>query len=193
MWWIKVRRVPTVLIPALLLFSLLVVLVQDTLAVLPSFLAGTQHAALMLFVPIPLVSGVMLSLDSRLHASEMSGTRNVKLMDASLVVAATFTSVIVAAAVGEFLDSPQATTVGRNFAFLIGLTLCARAVAGRAAIAAPVAWLMVVMFFGFRVGNDPYPWTLLPEPAGALHALMGAVAMFTVGIVALFFEVRTQE
>lgn len=191
MWWFKVRRTHTILPAAFAIFFLLVLTVEDRVVLLPSVIAGLQHMALMLFVPIPLVAGLMLCLESRLAAPEASGIRTIRLMDASLVIATMTAAVALGLATGSYFDSPQTTAVGRNAVFLTGLMLCIRAVAGQPAVMAPVAWLMVVMFFGSRSGGDPYPWALLPEPPGALHAAVGTVLMFTAGIAALLLTPRT--
>ncbi|MFG2479124.1 hypothetical protein [Streptomyces fagopyri] len=74
-------------------------------------------------------------------------------------------------------------TVGRNTLFLIGLMLCSRALFGQPGSLLPVAWILAVCLCGFRPGNDPYPWTILPEPVSAPHAAVGALLMFTAGLI----------
>jgi hypothetical protein len=181
MWWFKARRAHTVLPAAVACFLVFGALVQDVSVVLPSVI-GKSQIALSLFVPIPLVCGLMVCLESRLPAAEASGTRAIALMDAAL------TTVCLGIALGAgivgsvVLDMPLAVTTGRNACFLAGLMLCGRAVIGQTAVMLPVAWLVLVVFVGFRGPNDPYPWALVPEPSDAVPAAIGAAFVVVLGI-----------
>lgn len=189
MWWFKTRRVSTVLPTVFASFVILVLAAQNTFIVLPSFVGRTQ-VALSLFVPIPLVAGLMLCLESRIAAAENSGVRRTSLLDAALVTGTMVTAVVTSMVAGLALGAPQAGTAGRNTVFLTGLMLCGRAVAGQRAVMIPVAWLLLVVFVGFRNSGDPYPWTIVPEPFGALHASVGAGLMFLAGVLVLLHTSR---
>ncbi|MFJ2648594.1 hypothetical protein ACIO1C_17895 [Streptomyces sp. NPDC087420] len=182
MLWIKARRAHTLLPAVLAAFTLLVTFVQDTSVYLPSF-GGAAHVALALFIPVPLVAGLMLCLESRLPAAEISGVRRISLLDAALTVATMVTAIVCALTVDALLDVPLAAATGRNTLFLTGLMLCGRALLGQPGVMIPVAWLFLVVLAGFRSSNDPYPWTIVPEPPGAPHAALGAVLVFTLGIL----------
>ncbi|MFE9612576.1 hypothetical protein [Streptomyces sp. NPDC006012] len=179
-YWFKVRRAHTVLPAAIVAFAILAALVQNVTIMLPSIM-GRSQVALSLFIPIPLVAGLMLSLESRLSSFEMSGSRPVQVLDALLVLACAGTALLSSAFVGFLFDVPQISTAGRNACFLMGLMLCGSAFAGEAAVMFPVAWLLLVVFFGFRGPGDPYPWTIIPEPRGTLHATVGSTLLFAVG------------
>lgn len=183
MWWIKVRRCHVVLPASLLSFLALAAIVQDTSVILPSIIGNTQ-VALSLFVPVPLLSGLMLCLESRLPAPESSSTRAVQLMDAALVVACLGSTLILSVAEGLLLDMPLALATARNACFLAGLMLLGRVVMGQSAVMLPVAWIVLVTFVGFRGQGDPYPWALVPEPSNAVLAAVGAAFVLFIGILA---------
>lgn len=190
MWWLKARRAHTVLPLALAAFLVLTVVVQDGSAVLPSFTNGLDPVPLMLFVPMPLVVGLMLCLESRLDAAEVSGTRPVPFLDTALSLAVVVAAALAGRAAEALLDSAQAAATGRNTAFLAGLMLLVRSFAGQPAIMAPVAWLVAVLLFGFSAGNDPQPWTILPEPPSAGHAVIAATLTLTAGLAAQLLTPR---
>ncbi|MGP4001164.1 hypothetical protein [Streptomyces sp. 8N706] len=112
------------------------------------------------------------------------------LLDATLVTATMGAAVATSVAAGLVLDAPQAGTAGRNTLFLTGLMLCGRAVVGQQAVMIPVAWLILVVFLGFRPSGDPYAWTIVPEPVGALHAAAGAVLMLLTGTLVQLYTSR---
>lgn len=181
MWWLKARRAHTVLPIALGTYVVLLAAVRDTSVALPSLTGGGQ-VVLALFVPVPLVAALMLCLDSRLTAPEATGIRPLPAMDTLLIVATVCCAVLLSAAVAVVFSDWQAVTAGRNTLFLTGLLLCARPVLGQPAALAPVGWLMIVALIGFRPGNDPAPWTVVPEPLGAPHAALGALLLFVAGL-----------
>ncbi|MBA2949277.1 hypothetical protein [Streptomyces himalayensis] len=160
----------------------LALIFQDGTVRLPSLTVASGTVVLALFIPIPLVAGLMTSLESRLPGPEATGTRHVQAMDAALVIAAVALTTLLCIGLGAALGSSSSYTVGRNSMFLTGLMLCARPLMGRPAVMMPVAWLITTVLCGFRPGNDPRPWTIVPEPPLAPHAAVGALLTFLIGI-----------
>lgn len=189
MWWIKARRVPTFLVGMLAVFAVLVFAVQNTSVFLPS-ITGKSQVALSLFVPIPLVAGIMLCLESRVAAAEISGVRSIPLLDVALTTGTMAIATVTSVVAGLVVDAPQAAATGRNTLFLTGLMLCGRAALGQRAVMLPVAWLFLVVLVGFRSSGDPYPWTIVPEPTGALHAAVGAALAFVAGALVQLYTSR---
>ncbi|MEU8936341.1 hypothetical protein AB0D30_41475 [Streptomyces sp. NPDC048409] len=186
-WWIKARRAHTHLTSAIAVFTLLLSALGDRTVFLPSLANGaTASARLSLFVPVVVTSVLMICMESRIHAPEVSGTRRISILDAALAI----TVVIICTAIGWAVGQPAA---GRNVLFLTGLLFTARAIVGKAAVMVPIAWLMTVLFVGFRTASDPYPWTIVPEPTDATHAVIAALVMFTVGISCLLRTARNAE
>ncbi|WP_253915788.1 hypothetical protein [Streptomyces sp. NRRL S-31] len=182
MWWVKAHRVHTVLSASLALFVLLLVLFQGGSVALPSLTGGATQVVLALFVPVPLVSGLALCLDTRLPAAESTAVRPVRYLDAALVVAVALVATAASAVAGAAWEDAVTGAVGRNTLFLAGLMLIARALFGRPGVLLPTAWILTVCLCGFRPGNDAYPWTVLPEPLGAPHAAAAALLMFGAGV-----------
>ncbi|TJZ49472.1 hypothetical protein FCH28_24500 [Streptomyces piniterrae] len=183
-WWIKTRRAHSVLPAALAGYLLYVLVSRNTFVPLPS-IVGASNVVLSSFAPIPVVVGLAMSLSSRLPAAEASGTRQIPRMDAVLATTVVAAAVAIGLLLMNVTDATQAAAAGRNTAFLVGLFLCAKAVVGQRAVLIPVAWLMAVVLLGFRASGDPYPWTIVPEPAGAPHAAIGAAVLFLAGIMTL--------
>lgn len=183
MWWVKARRAHTVLPAALVLYVLLLVLFQGDSVALPSLTGGSAQVVLALFIPVPLVSGLAMCLDTCLSAAESTAVRPVRYLDGGLVAAVAVTAVVTSALAAVALGDAVIGTVGRNTLFLTGLMLIARALFGRPGALLPTAWILTVCLCGFRPGNDAYPWTVLPEPLGAPHAAAGALLMFGAGLV----------
>ncbi|MEU9730193.1 hypothetical protein [Streptomyces sp. NPDC048002] len=181
-WWVKARRAHSVLPIVFTLFVLLLLLLQGDSVVLPSLTGGATHVVLALFIPVPLVSGLAMCLDSRLYSAEDTAVRAVRHIDGGLVLVVSALAMAVSAVVGVALGDAVTVAVGRNALFLTGLMLVGRALFGRAGILLPTAWLLTVCLCGFRPGNDAYLWTVLPEPLGAPHAALGAVLMFACGV-----------
>lgn len=180
MWWIRTRRVHTAMLPSLAVFGLLILLVHNISVPLPS-IVGRSQVALSLFVPVPLLAGLMMCLESRLPAPEISAARRVALLDAALIVSVVVAAILLCLIAGDLLNSSQVGTVGRNGVFLIGLMLCARTIAGQTAVMVPIAWLVMVVFVGYRGPGDAYSWTILTEPAGNPHAILVTVLALMVG------------
>ncbi|SBT90415.1 hypothetical protein GA0115233_101870 [Streptomyces sp. DI166] len=191
MWWVKARRAHTVLPATLGLFALLLVFLQGDSVALPSLTSGATHVVLALFIPIPLVSGLALCLDTRLHADESTAIRPVRYLDCGLVITVAVVAAAMSTLAGGALGDPAIQAVGRNTLFLTGLMLIGRALFGLPGVLLPTAWILAVCLCGFRPGNDAYPWTVLPEPLGAPHAAAGAVLMFGAGLVVQIRYTRT--
>lgn len=187
-WWIKTRRAYTVVAAGVLASTLLGTLVGDQQVLLPSLFSGAQTAVLIVFIPIPVVACLALSLDSRLTAFEASAVRAIPARDVGLVVAAIFACLCVALA----FQSGTALCVTRNAAFLAGLMLLTRPFARQAAVMVPVAWIALVVFLSRRPWPDPDPWTVLPEPASAPHAVLAATASLAAGL-ALHLRARPEQ
>ncbi|MET7639818.1 hypothetical protein [Streptomyces sp. NPDC005438] len=184
LWWLRARRVTTYLSGALLAFTVLTVLLQDTVARLPSFLTGGDNPVVaMLLVPVPLYATLLLCLENRLPA-EATAVRTVRLWDVGLALATVAAASLVGLVLGAVLDAPAALSLGRNTAFLCGLALCVRPLTGPAGVMVPVAWLTAVMLFGFRQGH-PLFWTVLPREPGDPASLVAATVSLLVGLLAL--------
>lgn len=181
-WWLRARRADVLLPLGTAGMLALALLFQDTVAALPSLtLPGSNQLALTTFAPVPLVGAVALCLDSRLDAAEMSGTRPVPLLDVGLIAVAMAAAVALSCVLGAALGSPALWTAGRNAAFLTGLLLCARPLVGRPAVMVPVAWLVAVVFLGFRAPYDPHVWAIVPETIGTPHAALVTAGVFLSG------------
>ncbi|MGC4986607.1 hypothetical protein ACLQ18_39450 [Streptomyces sp. DT193] len=174
----------------MLVFLLLLAVIQEGSAVLPSFTAGLDPVPLMLFVPLPLVVSLILSLESRLAAPETSGVRPIALLDAALSLAVVAAALAISGLADAAFTSPHAAAAGRNTAFLIGLMLIARSAVGQPAVMVPVAWLVVVLLFGFETGHRAHAWTIVPEPIGSLRAAIAAAATCGIGLAAQIYTSR---
>lgn len=182
LWWLKARRVPTQLLALYGVFIVMVLLLQDVVADLPSFItAGGNPVVATLIAPVPLYAGLMVSLESRLPAAEDTGVRPVLALDVALVLLVVAGAGLAGLVIGSALDSPSALAVGRNTSFLVGLMLCTRPLFGPAAVMTPVVWLLAVMLFGFERGH-PYFWSVLPRPNGDPIALSAAALALALGI-----------
>ncbi|MEV7865734.1 hypothetical protein AB0P17_06440 [Streptomyces sp. NPDC088124] len=187
--WLKARRAHTVLPFSLLLFTVFAVLVRDVVVVLPS-IAGSHQVVLSLFVPIPLVAGMALCLESRVAAAEASAVRTVARLDAGLVLATMAAAVSISLLIRQVTQAPQVDITGRNTVFLTGLMLCGRIISRQRAVLIPTVWPIVVVLVGFRPTGDAYPWTIIPEPAGAPHATIAAALFMCTGILAQLYTSR---
>ncbi|MFE2536299.1 hypothetical protein [Streptomyces sp. NPDC059371] len=174
----------------MLVFLLLITVIQEGSAVLPSLTAGLDPVPLMLFVPLPLVISLILSLESRLAAPETSGVRPVALLDAALSLAVIACALTISWMADAAFTSPHAAAAGRNTAFLIGLMLIARSAVGQPSVMVPVVWLVVVLLFGFETGHRARPWTIVPEPVSSLHAAIAAAATCGLGLAAQIYTSR---
>ncbi|MFD9886989.1 hypothetical protein ACFWZT_36635 [Streptomyces alboflavus] len=182
-WWTKARRAHALLPAALALVTVLVLLVRDTVAQMPSFLTGGDNPmTAMLFVPVPLCSALLMSLESRLLAAEDASARPVRPLDAGLTLAVVGGAAVVGLGADAVLDSGTAVDLGRNTAFLTGLTLCVRALAGPPAVLAPVVWCAAIVFLGFDRSGHPAFWTVLPRAHDDSVAATAAVLTLSAGL-----------
>jgi hypothetical protein len=183
MWWLRARRAHTRLPLGFLMFALLAAIVQDTPVFLPSiWSSGAELVQAATLVPLVLTSVLFDCLHTRLDAAENTGIRPVRFFDVLLALGV----VALACAVGEVIamitGAASAETLGRNTAFLAGLTLLCGALFGRSAVLVPALWPLLGVLFGMRAPGDAYPWTVLLEPPGTWYATTGALLMLTVGV-----------
>ncbi|MFG2782728.1 hypothetical protein ACGFY7_33445 [Streptomyces prunicolor] len=171
------------LLSSLAFFALLLLVASGRAVILPSFMLGIQPVSLLIFTPVPVAAALVMCLNSRHATAEVISIRPIQLMDVGLSLAAVVSAMGISCAVGLALDLGEVIAVGRNTTFLVGLAMAVRTWAAQPAVFAPVAWIMVVIFFGLRSGGDPYPWTILPEPLGSAHAAIAAGLVFLAGVV----------
>jgi len=186
-WWLKTRRTFTVLTVAIVLSMGLTVWIGGEYVLLPSFFSNSQQAVLTVFLPVPIVAALSLSLDSRLTAFEEAAVRPVPARDVLLILAA----LTVCLGLAGVFWSATGVSVARNAAFLTGLMLLARPWARQAAVMIPVVWIALVVFFSHHPYPDPDPWTVLPEPAAAAHAAVVALVVLAAGVT-VFLRVRQE-
>lgn len=191
-WWLKARRAASVLLPALVVFLGCLLLFQDRVTLLPSVLAGgAVPAPLAMFVPVLPVGALAYSLSSRLPGPEATGTRHTALLDAALILVLVSVAAVGAYEIGVVTHAQGLKNGGRDIAFLAGLMLLGRAVTPNLGALLPVGWLLAVAAVGHRPSGDPYPWTIVPEQAGAAHAAVGAAAALALGLAAHIRTART--
>ncbi|MFJ8855986.1 hypothetical protein [Streptomyces sp. NPDC102437] len=155
---------------------------------LPSVLSGASNSFLFtLIAPIPLCAALTESLDSRMSPPEASGLRNISLLDAGLSLLSAGIAAASALGMSVALDAPSVSAVGRNVAFLIGLTLLSRSVVGRPAAMVPVAWIFCVVFFGYKNSQQSYFWAILPEGSNDPYAAAAAAIALSAGLAAQIF------
>ncbi|WP_409471194.1 hypothetical protein [Streptomyces sp. HC307] len=179
--WLRTRQIP-VLAAALVAYAALTAAAGDTMVDLPS-LGSDAARPLVLFAPLLACMGLAFCLSSRLPAAEASGSRPVPRFDQALVLITALATVAVAYTVTVLLDASTANTAGRNTAFLVGLMLCARRVAGhQAAAITPVAWVITMMLIGNSGGNgQAQPWSVILMPPDHIPAALTATAMLALG------------
>ncbi|MFG2426938.1 hypothetical protein [Streptomyces sp. NPDC048590] len=184
-WWLRTRQVP-ILVAALTAYAALAAAAGDTLVSLPSLGSETARP-LVLFAPLLICMGLGHALSSRLPAAESSGSRPVPRLDQALVLVTVVTAIVVAQIVSVLLNAQVANTAGRNTAFLIGLMLCARRLAGyQPAVIAPVAWVITMLLVGNAGGNGrTQPWTIVLMPPDHLPAAIAATAMLALGVISV--------
>jgi hypothetical protein len=183
--WFKVRRVQAVLVPALVAFVALVVAAHDQYVQLPSLLtARGNRVFLMQLVPLIVTSALAHSLAQAVTETEAVAQRKVRHLDASLISAVMAAALAASLLTGSISGSPEASTAGRNLLFLTGLMLVARAVNEQAATAAPVGWVLAVMFIGYRDFDRPWPWAVTLHPADFLPTFGFCLLVFAAGLIA---------
>ncbi len=190
MWWLRARRAHTVLAGSLAGFFVLILMFRNGTVTLPSLTLASGIVPLALLAPVPLVSGLLLCLESRLPGPEATAVRGIEKLDAALIVGVMVVTALMGVAAGLALNSPPTVTTGRNAMFLTGLALCVRPLMGLPAVMVPVAWLLTTILCGFRSTNDARPWTIIAEPISAPHAAVGAALVFVVGLI---IQIRTSR
>ncbi|MER5359188.1 hypothetical protein [Streptomyces sp. NPDC002785] len=186
-WWLKTRRAFTMVTAAIVVSMGLTVLIGGEYVFLPSFFSNSHRAVLTVFLPVPVVAVLSLSLESRLAPFETAAVRLVPARDVILIVAALSACLGLAGV----LWSAAGVSVARNAAFLTGLMLLARPWARQAAVMIPIMWIALVVFFSHRPYPDPDPWTVLPEPATAAHAAIAALVVLAAGVT-VFLRARQE-
>ncbi|MFC9728897.1 hypothetical protein ACFWGM_06175 [Streptomyces roseolus] len=185
-WWCKGRRVTTVVLPGLLVFTLLAVIAHGESVTLPGLLAsGTNLLFLMHLTPLIVTGSLTHSLAQRLPEAEDLSMRPVPLYDTALTFCTVLASASVAWVVGALADSSTAFEAARNTLFLTGLMLLAGAVHPQAATVAPVAWVFIAAFVGYRDIRRPWPWAVTLHPAGYVPTFLLCLAVFLCGLLAL--------
>ncbi len=177
LWWFKIRRgwVPVAVAAAT---TVLAAWVGGTWVLLPSLFAGAQQTVMTVFLPVPIVAALALSLDSRLHSFEATAIRALRARDTLLICTALGVCLIVSAV----LTSAVGAATARNVAFLTGLMLTIWPWARQASVMIPVMWIAVLVFFSRNPHPDPDWWTVLPEPASAPHAAAAAIVSLAMGL-----------
>ncbi|MEV7190997.1 hypothetical protein AB0N81_04190 [Streptomyces sp. NPDC093510] len=182
-WWFKARRVAVVLVPCLAVFAVLVAGFHGVAVEFPSLLVGGSNDFLvMLLAPVPVTSGLLLSLTARLVEGEAAAWRPVSRYDTALILATGTFAVMLGALIGQLSGSDDAWSTGRNTLFLTGLMLLAHTVVPQGAVAVPVGWIFTVVLVGFDQFHRPYVWTVLPRPPADLPALTAALITFAAGL-----------
>ncbi|MFD7298525.1 hypothetical protein ACFV9W_35035 [Streptomyces sp. NPDC059897] len=190
-WWFKARQTHTVLVAALVAFTLLLALVHNVTVMLPSLTGGSAHVVLTLFVPVPLIAALAHCLDSRARDPETTGVRPIAVLDVALSLATVLASGVLSFCTALWVEDGQPLAAVRNTAFLVGLMLSARPLMGLSSSLVPVGWLLAVCLLGFRSTNDPAWWTVVPEPPGTPHAAVGAALALVIGLSIQLRTART--
>ncbi|UUU24691.1 hypothetical protein [Streptomyces sp. DSM 40750] len=161
---------------------------DDVTADLPSLgLGNIIPARLVLLAPIPLTTGLFFCLESRLEHQEGTSVRPVRALDMYLILSSAFLAFALAALLEMTGGSHHSLAAARNVLFFVGLLLIFRPVLGQGTSVLPMAWVCVVFLTGYRSPRDPYPWSIIPEPLGAVHAWIGALGAFGLGTLFHFF------
>ncbi|WP_179079356.1 hypothetical protein [Streptomyces rectiverticillatus] len=184
-WWFKARRIPAVLVPCLVVSAVVAAAFDGVAVEFPSLLTGgSNDFQVVLLAPVPVASGLMLSLTSRLEEAEATALRPVLRYDAFLVLATAAFATVVGCLTGQASGSDDAWSTGRNTLFLTGLMLLFHTAVPQGAVAVPVGWIAMVLLAGFDRFHHPYPWTVLPRPPADLPALAAALVTFAAGLAA---------
>ncbi|MFF8380840.1 hypothetical protein ACF07V_32420 [Streptomyces sp. NPDC015661] len=185
-WWFKGRRATTVVLPGLAAFALLTALAHDQVVALPALLgAGSSLFFLMQIAPLIVTGTLTHCLAQRLPEAEDLGVRAVHRYDMAFALLTVTASAAAAWTVGLFAYSPVATEAARNTFFLAGLALLGGAISPQLATVAPVAWVFVTAFAGYRDFRRPWPWAVTLHPAGYLPTFLLCLAVFAGGLAAL--------
>ncbi|MFC8129475.1 hypothetical protein [Streptomyces sp. NPDC057302] len=184
-WWLKARRLLPVLLPGTAACILIVALAHDRAIDLPGMLtAGANQVFLMQLIPLLVTSTLAHCLTQRLDEAEVVATRNLRRLDLLAVLTCVSAVAVAGVAIGAAAGSDEATTVGRNTAFLTGLMLLAEAVHPKAATVAPVGWVFAIMFLGHSDYHRPWPWAVTLHAPSNLPALIVCLIVFLGGLIA---------
>ncbi|WP_055702267.1 MULTISPECIES: hypothetical protein [Streptomyces] len=184
-WWIKARRLLPVLLPGVTVCVLVVALAHDRSIELPGMLtAGANQVFLMQLTPLLITSTLAHCLTQRLDEAEAVATRNLRRLDMLAVLTCVCAVAAAGVAIGAAAGSDEATTVGRNTAFLTGLMLLAGAAHPKAATAAPVGWVFAIMFLGHSDYHRPWPWAVTLHAPSSLPALGVCLIVLLGGLIA---------
>ncbi len=181
--WVKARR-PLALAVGLLVFTALCTAVGGRLVGLPSLSGtGTTTVPLLLFVPLAVCAGLLLSLDGGARAAEITAARHIATYDRHLTAVTGATAVGASALAAALRDAPVALASGRNTLFLIGLTLCVRALWGSGVgMLAAAGWVVVVTLVGYDAYRTPRTWAVLGLAPGDLVGVALAGLCFAGGL-----------
>jgi hypothetical protein len=191
-WWLQARRIPTVLLPMSVVFTVVLVLAYEWTAMLPSLASGTNVVRFLTLVPLIVVAPLHYCLSQRLHEAENLSQRPVRRYDAVLVLATVCFAVLAGLTVGVLTGDDAARAVGRNVAFLAGLMLLALRFVPQAAAGVAVGWVFLSVFAGSDAYRRPRFWSVLEHPAASIPALVEALVCFAAGLAAhLLMRPRT--
>ncbi|MEV0007466.1 hypothetical protein [Streptomyces sp. NPDC047973] len=184
-WWLRQRGALGLLPGALFVFVLSIALTSDLVLVLPAFLGShsvpTELSDFFCLVPS---LALVACLERRLPGMERSAVRRLDTRDVALVSGFSLLAGA-AAAVLSPLDPDAMWSAARNSLLFCGLALGSWPLLGHRAVLVPVFWMILAMFTGGRMPDDPYPWVIVTEKADVAHAATGAVLVFLTGIVLL--------
>ncbi|WP_051820152.1 hypothetical protein [Streptomyces sp. NRRL S-920] len=191
-WWIKARRLRPVLVPGTAACILLVALAHDQAIELPGMLsASANQVFLMQLTPLLVTSTLAHCLNQRLDEAEVLATRNLRRLDIGAVLTCVSAVAVAGVAIGAAAGSDEATTIGRNTAFLTGLMLLAEAVHPKAVTVAPAGWVFAIMFLGYSDYHRPWPWAVTLHSPPNIPALLVCLAVFLGGLIAQALTRRT--
>lgn len=184
--WIRCRRATTTLPAGCAAAFVLALLLGGSAVPLPALtLGGTAAVQLSQFVPILVAATLALCLDVRVPAAEASGIRNVRRLDATLVLGVIAFLGAAGALTALVMEEPfthPLWTLGRNTACAAGLLLLARPWLRRAAVMVPLAVVFGVVLVGYRRPTDPYPWGFVLEPATSPLAALACTVIAAAGV-----------
>ncbi len=182
-FWLRVRRMRTG-VAVVAIVVLLLVAVGD-LAVPMLSLAVLAEVALpvSLVAPVALAIVVTWSLARGDERLEGVAVRPVAAFDAALALALTggFACLTIVLDLGGFMD--LGVESARNAFGLTGLALITRWLTGSGvAGVVPVAYVIVVGFFGGQTVRSAEWWAWLIRPAGSGSAVAQAITLFMIGL-----------
>ncbi|MEV4944041.1 hypothetical protein [Streptomyces zaomyceticus] len=190
-WWYRGRRFTAVILPGLLAFTLLAAVAHGDSVALPGLLTPGGGLLFLLHLTPLIVTGTLAhSLAQRLPEAEELSVRPIERYDVTLTLLTVAVAVSAAGTVGVFADSSTAYEAARNTLFLTGLMLLGGAVHPQAATVAPVAWVFIAAFAGYRDFHRPWPWAVTLHPAGYVPTFLFCLAVFLCGLAALRYTRR---